>query len=239
MYVFFLVLIYTLNHPCDVMRCDRRCHPMRHDIIQTRRKTPQAENPPRNKWSCKIHHTPLPLRTTLTHSHTHTLTHSHTHTLPTHTLNLPPLPSPPLPSTPLHSPSIRTRSRGGEQGDFTPAQPRARERQELPPRFRISALDAGKRLHEADGEVGGFRQGELFCGMPLWLVFLTKKQFLNRVFFFSGNGQRGKHYVRPMQILGPPLKGRYSHPTLNPFLFSPSSPSSSQRSGTKDSASSP
>ena len=41
--------------------------------------------------------------------------------------------------------------------------------------------------------------------------------------------QRSRIYLRPMQIRGPPLKGRYSHPALNV----------SQRSGLKSSASLP
>ena len=49
-----------------------------------------------------------------------------------------------------------------EQADLAATQNRARERQFLAPGFRISAFDPGELLHEADGDVRCFRQGELF-----------------------------------------------------------------------------
>ena len=53
-------------------------------------------------------------------------------------------------------------ARQGKQADLAATQTRARERQFFAPGFRVSAFDPGELLHEADGDVGCFRQGELF-----------------------------------------------------------------------------
>ena len=55
------------------------------------------------------------------------------------------------------------RRKGREQADLAATQNRARERQFLAPGSRVSAFDPGEPLHEAGGDVGCFRQGELFC----------------------------------------------------------------------------
>ena len=51
-----------------------------------------------------------------------------------------------------------------EQADLAAAQDRAGEGQFLAPGSRVSAFDPGELLQEADGDVGCFGQGELFCG---------------------------------------------------------------------------
>ena len=55
------------------------------------------------------------------------------------------------------------RRKGREQADLAATQNRARERQFLAPGSWVSAFDPGEPLHEAGGDVGCFRQGELFC----------------------------------------------------------------------------
>ena len=59
-----------------------------------------------------------------------------------------------------------------EQGDFATAQPRAREAEFLAPGLRVSAFDCGEVLREARGDVGCFREGELFCPVVQWCVCL-------------------------------------------------------------------
>ena len=115
-----------------------------------------------------------------------------------------------------------------EQGDFATAQPRAREAEFLAPGLRVSAFDCGEVLREARGDVGCFCEGELFCPFVQRSVYLnesSRSKKIRKEGRKEGRKEERKKerslgHLRPMQILGPPLKGRYSHPTLKPF-FSP------------------
>lgn len=80
---------------------------------------------------------------------------------------------------------------------------------------RIGVLQRVESLHQADDSVAGFGKGVLF-----WVFMLALGMIKN--------GERNR--LRPRQIRGPPLKGRYSHPLL---AFS------SHRSGRKEWASGP
>ena len=69
-----------------------------------------------------------------------------------------------------------------EKADLAAAQDRACERQLLAPGSRrVSAFNAGELLQEADGDVGCFGQGELFCvgtyGMHQFFLSLLARGF--------------------------------------------------------------